>query len=113
MNIGYASELFGNYRLQSRTVILPFSFYNSSEMKKIRKLDSLIQGIGAILSKDRCSLTTGEINILKDCISHLRECKNSPSKKQVCMEKLSKAIDIVLKFFLVGEKIHDDMKNLF
>jgi hypothetical protein len=68
-------------------------------MKKIQKLDSLIHGMGAILSKNRCSLTIEQVNVLKDCINHLRECKNSPRKREVCMEKLSKAIDNYSQIF--------------
>ena len=82
-------------------------------MEKIRKLDSLIQGIEAILSKNRCSLMVEEVIILEDCICHLQECKKSPKKLKVSMEKLSKAVDILLKFFCLGERIRDDMNNLF
>jgi hypothetical protein len=45
--------------------------------------DSLIQGIEAIISKNRSSFSDDEINVLQQCVEELRNYKATKDKKDL------------------------------
>lgn len=66
-------------------------------MKK-KDIDGLIQGIRAILSKNRCSLTDDEIALLQDCMKQLKLQKRRPV---VDWNIVLKIIAMICRFFIV------------
>lgn len=66
-------------------------------MKK-KDIDGLIQGIRAILSKNRCSLTDDEIALLQDCMKQLKLQKR---RSLVDWNIVLKIIAMICRFFIV------------
>ncbi len=66
-------------------------------MKK-KDIDGLIQGIRAILSKNRCSLTDDEIALLQDCMKQLKLQKR---RSVVDWNIVLKIIAMICRFFIV------------
>ena len=66
-------------------------------MKK-KDIDGLIQGIRAILSKNRCSLTEDEIALLQDCMKQLKLQKR---RSVVDWNIVLKIIAMICRFFIV------------
>lgn len=60
-------------------------------------IDSLIQGISTILSKNRCSLTDEEIVLLQDCMKQLEL-----QKQQVPIDWTSilNSVSVIVRFFM-------------
>lgn len=46
-----------------------------------KDIDSLIQGVSTILSKNRCSLTDEEIALLQDCMEAIKIAKETTSNR--------------------------------
>ena len=65
-------------------------------MKK-KDIDGLIQGIRAILSKNRCSLTDDEIALLQDCMKQLKLQKR---RSVVDWNIVLKIIAMICRFFI-------------
>lgn len=67
-----------------------------------KDIDSLIQGISTILSKNRCSLTDEEIVLLQDCKKQL-ELQNK--KSQIDWDVVLKIIAMLCRLFIIFKDV--------
>lgn len=67
-------------------------------MENKKHLESLIQGIEAFISKNRCSLTNDDVALLNDCSNVL---KDSMKAGTLSVETLGKVLGYLLKFLSV------------
>jgi hypothetical protein len=68
-------------------------------------LESLIQGIEAFISKNRCSLSNEDLVLLNDCLSFLKSSKQT--KKKLTFEDVEKICTFLLKAFSTAANIID------
>lgn len=75
-------------------------------------LDSIIQGINAIISENRCPLSEEKVSILKDCLNLLEKLKNENSSKFTIQDYLNlvKIGESMLRFF--SEDTFEKLKDL-
>ena len=62
-----------------------------------KDIDSLIQGVSTIISKNRCSLTDEEIALLQDCMKQLKLQKKQPIDWDVVL----KIIAMLCRLFII------------
>ena len=67
-----------------------------------KDIDSLIQGISTILSKNRWSLTDEEIALLQDCIKQLKLQKKQP---QIDWDVVLKIIAMLCRLFIIFKDV--------
>lgn len=65
--------------------------------EKKKDIDSLIQGISSILSKNRCSLTDEDIVLLQECKKQLELQKKQPS---INWNIILRVIEMLCRFFI-------------
>ncbi len=65
--------------------------------EKKKDIDSLIQGISSILSKNRCSLTDEDIVLLQKCKKQLELQKKQPS---INWNIILRVIEMLCRFFI-------------
>lgn len=63
-----------------------------------KDIDSLIQGVSTILSKNRCSLTDEEIALLQECMKQLKLQKKRP---QIDWDVVLKIIATLCRLFII------------
>ena len=68
--------------------------------------ESLIQGIEAFISRNRCSLSNEELVLLNDCLEFIKSCKKT---KIPSLETVGKIAEFALKLLSAS----DDITNLF
>jgi len=57
--------------------------------------------------KNRDSITDEDVDLLNECIRHLELFRDSLESGAVSLEHVSKAIEILVKLFVVAEKVQD------
>lgn len=79
-----------------------------SNHKKQKNLDDLIEGVKAVLSKDRSSFTDEEFVLSNQCLNYLQEaqCINQQTN-EVDIGLVSKAVEILVRLFVMIEKLKD------
>jgi hypothetical protein len=84
----------------------------SSRLKSIEYMynklnqESLIQGIEAFISRNRCSLSNEDLVLLNDCLDFIKSCKKT---QMPSLETMGKIVELLLKFLSAS----DDIMNLF
>ena len=68
--------------------------------------ESLVQGIEAFISRNRCSLSNEDLVLLKDCLDFIKSCKKT---KMPSLETMGKIAELLLKILSAS----DDIMNLF
>jgi hypothetical protein len=68
--------------------------------------ESLIQGIEAFISRNRCSLSNEDLVLLNDCLEFIKSCKKT---KIPSLETVGKIAEFALKLLSAS----DDITNLF
>ena len=73
-------------------------------------VDGLIQGINAIISTNRYSLSVDDKVLLQDCITTLEEFKKlNDGKSKPKLELLIKVVELMSKIFVAGDALKDLM----
>ena len=75
-------------------------------MKYSNYQESLIQGIEAFISRNRCSLSNEELVLLNGCLDFIKSCKKT---QMPSLETMGKIVELLLKFLSAS----DDIMNLF
>ena len=75
-------------------------------MKHSNYQESLIQGIEAFISRNRCSLSNEELVLLNGCLDFIRSCKKT---KMPSLETVGKIAEFALRLLSAS----DDITNLF
>ena len=68
--------------------------------------ESLVQGIEAFISRNRCSLSNEDLVLLNDCLGFIKSCKKT---KKPSLETMGKIVELLLKFLSASDVI----MNLF
>ena len=68
--------------------------------------ESLVQGIEAFISRNRCSLSNDDVVLLNDCLDFIKSCKKT---KKPSLETMGKIAELLLKILSAS----DDIMNLF
>ena len=68
--------------------------------------ESLVQGIKAFISRNRCSLSNDDVVLLNDCLDFIKSCKKT---QMPSLETMGKIAELLLKFLSAS----DDIMNLF
>ena len=68
--------------------------------------ESLVQGIEAFISRNRCSLSNEDLVLLNDCLEFI---KSSKKTKMPPLETVGRIAELLLKFLSAS----DDIMNLF
>ncbi|TQM49629.1 hypothetical protein BDE36_1351 [Arcticibacter tournemirensis] len=68
--------------------------------------DELILGIKLILSKNRCSFSVDEHNLLKDCIKALEQSK-SEMDEVIRFHKIVRVLNLILRVFTIFDHFND------
>ena len=68
--------------------------------------ESLVQGIEAFISRNRCSLSNEDLVLLNDCLDFIKSCKKT---KMPSLETVGRIAELLLKFLSAS----DDIMNLF
>ena len=68
--------------------------------------ESLMQGIEAFISRNRCSLSNEDLVLLNDCLDFIKSCKKT---QMPSFETMGKIVELLLKFLSAS----DDIMNLF
>jgi len=66
-------------------------------LENYQDIDDLMQGIKAILSKNRCSYSSEEKSLLVDCLLKLQETKNK--KLEISTELILAVVEMLATFF--------------
>ena len=75
-------------------------------MNRFLNQESLIQGIEAFISRNRCSLSNDDVVLLNDCLDFIKSCKKT---KMPSLETMGKIAELLLKILSAS----DDIMNLF
>lgn len=75
-------------------------------MNRFLNQESLIQGIEAFISRNRCSLSNDDVVLLNDCLDFIKSCKKT---QMPSLETMGKIAELLLKFLSAS----DDIMNLF
>ena len=75
-------------------------------MNRFLNQESLIQGIEAFISRNRCSLSNDDEVLLNDCLDFIKSCKKT---KMPPLETVGRIAELLLKFLSAS----DDIMNLF
>ena len=75
-------------------------------MKYSNYQESLIQGIEAFISRNRCSLSNEDLVLLNDCLDFIKSCKKT---QKPSLETMGKIAESLLKILSAS----DDIMNLF
>ena len=75
-------------------------------MNRFLNQESLIQGIEAFISRNRCSLSNDDVVLLNDCLDFIKSCKKT---KKPSLETMGKIAELLLKILSAS----DDIMNLF
>lgn len=73
-------------------------------MKKIYHVEGLIQGIKAVLSENRCSLTAEDRVLFTECLAELQRTKNRKDVIQV--------IERIARYFVLFSDVTSSLKDL-
>lgn len=68
--------------------------------------ESLVQGIEAFISRNRCSLSNEDLVLLNDCLDFIKSYKKT---KKPSLETMGKIAELILKILSAS----DDIMNLF
>lgn len=68
--------------------------------------ESLVQGIEAFISRNRCSLSNEDLVLLNDCLEFIKSSKNT---KMPSLETVGKIAEFALRLLSAS----DDITNLF
>ena len=71
-------------------------------MKYSNYQESLIQGIEAFISRNRCSLSNEDLVLLNDCLEFIKSCKKT---KIPSLETVGKVADFALRLFAASDII--------
>jgi hypothetical protein len=74
---------------------------------KAESLEGLITELRSFTSKNRDSITDEDVDLLNECIRHLELSRNNLERGSISLEHISKAVEILVKFFVVAEKVQD------
>lgn len=73
-----------------------------------KNLDDLERGVKSVLSQDRCSFSDEEKVLLQECLGYLQQAKKiSEQTGKPDLGLITKAIEIILKLFLIAEHLKD------
>mgnify|MGYP001612126794 CR=1 FL=1 len=76
--------------------------------KKVKSLDDLLRGVKHLLLENRCSFSDEEKVLLNDCLGYLQQAKKiSEQTGYPDIGLITRAIEILLKLFLVAEHLKD------
>jgi len=75
-------------------------------------IGNLINSIKSLIRKNRDSISEEEIDLLKKCIKFLEAYQENISVGIDSVENVSKAFELLIKFFALAEKL-TDFKDLF
>lgn len=74
---------------------------------KTESLEGLITKLRSFITKNRDSVTDEDVDLLNECIRHLELFRDGLESGAVSLEHFSKAVEILVKLFLVAEKVQD------
>lgn len=70
-------------------------------------VEGLINDLRSFITKNRDSITDEDVDLLNECIRHLELFQENLERDVISLENISKAIEILMKFFVIAEKIQD------
>lgn len=70
-------------------------------------VEGLIIDLRSFITKNRDSITDEDVDLLNECIRHLELFQENLERGVISLENISKAIEILMKFFVIAEKIQD------